>query len=55
MFCLSNRKFDFEVLVEILLMWALKLSVGSKRTPRNFITGLEDRLKNLICEIKWVF
>jgi hypothetical protein len=41
---------DFEILVEILLMWALKLSVGSRRTPRNFITGLEDRLKNSICE-----
>jgi hypothetical protein len=39
---------ELDIFKEIELIWAIKFRVGSKRTPRNFITGIRDRLPNSI-------
>jgi hypothetical protein len=39
---------DLAVSNEIVLMWALKLSVGSNITPRNLTVGSAERLINSI-------
>ncbi len=37
--CLSEY-IDFDILFLFVWMWVLKLSFGSKRTPRKFVAGI---------------
>ncbi len=43
---------DFAILDEIRLMWDLKLSVGSNKTPKNFTVGSGEMLTNSIGETR---